>query len=180
MPKECSICTHVKREEINKVMDGGSSNRDVSRTYGISKSAVDRHRRNCLPAIRARSREIRAIERNLPVVSSGDPFVERLEDHATKMEMIRDAAMRNNDDKTAIAAGREVRGAYEVWGKAENKFQPMFGSRDQQPPPMFIMQSGAHIAVTVNHPITTSAMCKDDQPEIRNITPTETDKGTDG
>jgi hypothetical protein len=138
----------MNREEINKVMSAGTSVRDVARTYAVSKSAADRHRRMCLPGIKARAREVRVIERNMSLVPNDDPFIERVEDHATKMEMIRDSAMKNNDDKTAIAAGREVRGAYEVLGKATAKFQPIFGIREQQP--MFILPEGAHIAVTVN------------------------------
>jgi hypothetical protein len=114
MPKECTVCTHVKREEINKIMEARASNRDVSRNYGISKSAVHRHRRNCLPGIRARARELRVVEQNWAVATTdrSSPFVERIEDHVTKMELLRDSAIRNNDDKVAIAAAREVRGAY--------------------------------------------------------------------
>jgi len=167
MPKECTLCTAVKREEINKVLDGGASLRDVSRTYGFSKSSVDRHRRACLPGIKARAKEMRlSIQRNVSVTSPDEasPFIARVEDHATKMELIRDSAMKNNDDKTAIAAGREVRGAYEVLGKATGAFQSMFGEAGSQA--MFMLPPGTHVAVTVN----TSTSPREVEPE-RNVTP---------
>src|SRR5262249_28038751 len=79
MPNECSICTQPNRDEINKVMQGKASARAVSRDFGVSKSAADRHRRNCLPGIKARARELRAVKRDLPMLpQQDDPFIERI------------------------------------------------------------------------------------------------------
>jgi len=165
MPKECGLCAHVRREEINKALEAGSSTRDVARTYGVSKSAAARHLRNCLPGIKARARERRAIERNLAVVPAEDrsPFIARVEDHTFKMELVRDSAIRRNDDKTAIAAAREVRGAYEVLGKANGGFQPMFGPAEHRP--LFVLPSTAHIHID-------SGPCRlCEAQELRNVTP---------
>ena len=133
-------------------MEAGTSNRDMARRFDLSKSAVDRHRRYCLPGIRERAREVRAIEKNLAVVPPEErsSFIERVEDHTLKMEMVRDSAIRRNDNKEAIAAAREVRGAYEVLGKATGEFQPMFGPAEHRP--LFVLPEGARISVTVNQP----------------------------
>src|SRR5262249_847222 len=59
-PKECSLCNHPEREEINAALLAKASVRHVSRRFGVSKSAVDRHKRGCLPKIQERGRELRA------------------------------------------------------------------------------------------------------------------------
>mgnify|MGYP000337757208 FL=1 len=51
--KRCSICQHPKSKEINRALLAGSSGRDIERQYGLSDSAVSRHRLNCIPAASA-------------------------------------------------------------------------------------------------------------------------------
>jgi hypothetical protein len=48
MAATCSICTHEARDDLNRALLGGASVRDVAGRSGVSKSAVDRHRRLCL------------------------------------------------------------------------------------------------------------------------------------
>ncbi len=43
---QCSICNHPKRVEIDKALIDGGSYRDVARRFGVSRSAVGRHKRN--------------------------------------------------------------------------------------------------------------------------------------
>jgi len=46
MPRECTICTHKDRLEIDKALLAGVSNRTLSAQYGVSISAVQRHRQH--------------------------------------------------------------------------------------------------------------------------------------
>jgi hypothetical protein len=116
------------------------------------------------------------MERNIPAsVANGDPYLERVEDHVCKLELIRDSAMKNNDDKTAIAASREVRGGYEILGKATHKFQPMFGPAEQGP--LFVLPSTAELRFTINQERDTEI---NRQREIRNVTPSALPEGESG
>jgi hypothetical protein len=44
MPRNCTVCRHTKRYEIEHDLQAGLSYRDVARQYSISKDAVSRHR----------------------------------------------------------------------------------------------------------------------------------------
>src|SRR5215475_14321419 len=100
MPKECGVCNHPQREEINAMLLA-TSVRDVSRRFGVSKSAVDRHQRGCLPQIQDRGRELRCAEKLVPMLPPDQrgPYVDRIERITDKMEMIMDEAIRRADDK---------------------------------------------------------------------------------
>ncbi len=50
MPRSCTVCEHPKREEIDRALVGGASNRSVASLYDVSEAAVRRHKGNHLPA----------------------------------------------------------------------------------------------------------------------------------
>jgi hypothetical protein len=50
MPRVCTICAHQARAAIDDRLEAGQSLREISGQYGLSKSAVDRHRGSHLPA----------------------------------------------------------------------------------------------------------------------------------
>jgi hypothetical protein len=50
MPRLCTICTHPARATIDDGLVTGQSVRAISAEYGVSKSAVDRHKDSHLPA----------------------------------------------------------------------------------------------------------------------------------
>jgi hypothetical protein len=52
MPRTCSICSHPERVTIDDGLVTGRSLRAISAAYGVSKSAVDRHKESHLPALR--------------------------------------------------------------------------------------------------------------------------------
>jgi hypothetical protein len=49
MPRVCTICTHPARATIDDGLVTGQSLRAISAAYGLSKSAVDRHKDSHLP-----------------------------------------------------------------------------------------------------------------------------------
>jgi hypothetical protein len=51
MPRLCTICTHPARVTIDDGLVMGQSLRAISTAYGLSKSAVDRHKDSHLPAL---------------------------------------------------------------------------------------------------------------------------------
>src|SRR5919198_6713962 len=50
MPRVCTICIHPARAAIDDGLEAGQTLREISGQYGLSKSAVDRHRGSHLPA----------------------------------------------------------------------------------------------------------------------------------
>jgi len=151
-----------------------ASVRDVSRRFGVSKSAVDRHKRGCLPQIQERGRELRTAGGLVPMLSPDQttPYIDRIERVADKMEMIMDGAIRRADDKLAIMAGREVTRNLELFGKASGELYRDTALGNNQP--MFILPPGARIAVTVNQPVV-QALAEDEP--TRNITPEKNPPG---
>jgi hypothetical protein len=49
MPRNCIVCRHAKRHEIEDDLRAGLSYRDVARRHNISKDAVSRHRASHVP-----------------------------------------------------------------------------------------------------------------------------------
>src|SRR5262245_16604653 len=167
MPKECSVCNHPEREEINATLLAKASVRDVSRRFGVSKSAADRHKRGCLPQIQERGRELRSAEGLVPMLrpDQSTPYIDRIERVTDKMEMIMDGAIRRADDKLAIMAGREVTRNLELFGKASGELSRDTALGNQVP--MFILPEGARISVTPTYNLHLDTI----QPVMRNVTP---------
>jgi hypothetical protein len=44
MPRNCSVCRHAQRHEIEADLQAGLPYRDVARRYNISKDVIGRHR----------------------------------------------------------------------------------------------------------------------------------------
>jgi hypothetical protein len=70
MPRMCSVCTHPARVTIDEGLVTGQSLRAISAEYGLSKSAVDRHKESHLPATRTQDRA--DLERELHAARQAD------------------------------------------------------------------------------------------------------------
>ncbi len=71
MGRPCTICRHAKREEIEKlILDSTAGYRNVARRYGISTTALFRHRREHLPGLLAKGFSLSGTGTSSPVVSA--------------------------------------------------------------------------------------------------------------
>jgi len=52
MPRACSACTHSQTAQIAKSIALGASNRELASRFGLTPSAVQRHRVGCLKQVR--------------------------------------------------------------------------------------------------------------------------------
>ena len=97
MPNTCSICADQRIREIDEDLLSGASVRDVEGRYGISKSAVDRHRRKCLgpKALRALARHEEQTEERIAATANG--ILDRLAFQAIRAQQAAIAA-RGDDD----------------------------------------------------------------------------------
>lgn len=59
MPQTCTICKHPERAKIERALVQGVSLRDIAGQFGASKSAVERHRKVCMPEEIAQAQEAR-------------------------------------------------------------------------------------------------------------------------
>lgn len=49
MPRVCTICTHPSRADIDRALVADDSLRDIARQFGVSRSALERHKAAHLP-----------------------------------------------------------------------------------------------------------------------------------
>jgi hypothetical protein len=93
MPRACSICVHLARAAIDGELIAGQSLREISRDYGLSKSAIDRHKGGHVP---------------IPLAQDGPDLA--AEFHATRQsDQERVKQLRRN--------ARSVMRAFEGWGQ---------------------------------------------------------------
>jgi len=58
MPRRCTECDHLDSHSIDETLATGAQYRSVARSYGLSESAVYRHKAEHLPARLLKAREI--------------------------------------------------------------------------------------------------------------------------
>jgi hypothetical protein len=110
MTRTCTICAHPQREAIDRVLITGGSYRDIAGHYELSKSAVQRHVLDHLPAELAKAHEAEEVTEADKLLNE----VERL--HQLALAMLSKAAA-SSDWRTALSGIREARGCLELLAK---------------------------------------------------------------
>lgn len=133
----CRTCRHPKRARIDAALLGGESIRAVMGRYGLSMGSVARHRRDHLAASRAEV--LVGVEREAGVREPADlvPEACRLLDSARS---VLQAATDDDDQRMALAANREARGALELVAK-------LLGELDERPTTNVLVTSPEWIEV---------------------------------
>ena len=110
MPRSCTICEHPDREAIDRALVGDASNLSVSSLFGVSESAVRRHKANHLPAklVMAQAAE---------EVAQADDLLQQVRDLQDRALAILGKAEAAGDLRTALGAIREARGNLELLAK---------------------------------------------------------------
>ncbi len=119
MPRSCTLCEHPKREEIDRAVVGKTSNLSVSSVFGVSESAVRRHKANHLPARLAKAHEAEEVSR-------ADDLLRQVRILQSKTLSILLRAEGAGDLRTALSAVREARGNVELLAK-------LSGELDERP-----------------------------------------------
>jgi hypothetical protein len=119
MPRSCTVCEHPDREAIDRALVGDSSNLTVSSLFGVSESAVRRHKANHLPAklVMAQAAE---------EVAQADTLLDQVRDLQRRALEILDKAEEAGELRTALGAIREARGNLELLAK-------LLGELDERP-----------------------------------------------
>jgi transposase-like protein len=112
MPRICTICAGAQREEINTALVSHESIRAISRRFGVSASALQRHRASHLPATLVKAAAV------ADVMEAGN-LLERLKalnrETAAVLREARDGDSKNND--LALKAIARVEKQIELEGR---------------------------------------------------------------
>ena len=115
MPRICTVCKHLQREEIERQLLGGNSFRIIAKCFGTSAAALQRHGADHLPKELLRAHDEQGVlrgDRLLDGVRTGE---DRAESLYVAAETILKRALAVKDLKTAI---QSIRAAVDVMGEA--------------------------------------------------------------
>src|SRR5829696_3209096 len=119
MPRRCTVCDHSQRHGIDEVLVTGAPYRSLAKRFGLSESAVYRHKTEHLPAHLLKAREAEEAARADDLLQQ----VRSLQAHALD---ILERAEKAGDLRTALAAISQARGNLELLGK-------LAGELDERP-----------------------------------------------
>jgi transposase-like protein len=119
MPRRCTVCDHLEQQSIDEALVSGAPYRSVAKRFGLSESAVYRHKSEHLPARLLKARKVEE-------AASADDLLDQvryLQSHALD---ILERAEKAGDLRTALAAISQARGNLELLGK-------LAGELDERP-----------------------------------------------
>ena len=119
MPRRCTVCDHPETHSIDKTLVTGASYRSVAKRFGLSESAVYRHKTEHLPAHLLKAREVEELTR-------ADDLLEQVRNLQTRALDILERAEETGELRTALAAISQARGNLELLGK-------LAGQLDERP-----------------------------------------------
>jgi anthranilate phosphoribosyltransferase len=106
MAGKCRVCDHGERAAIDKaIVTRSASLRTIADRYGVSKTALIRHRDSHIPKLVQAAESARAMQ----AVSSGAALVDELDRLLKKALAILEAAEKAGELKVALQAIREAR-----------------------------------------------------------------------
>jgi hypothetical protein len=120
VPRNCTVCTHPDRAEIDQALVAGESSYSLAARYSsLSRAAIQRHGDNHLPAklVMAQAAE---------EVAQADTLLEQVRNLQRRALDILDKAEEAGELRTALGAIREARGNLELLAK-------LLGELDERP-----------------------------------------------
>src|SRR5918997_4266727 len=107
MPRVCTVCCHPERVTIDQALVRGAVLRGIAGQYGLSKSAVERHAAEHLPALLAQGQAATEVARADALLAE----LQTLRQTAYRLLVTAEAA---GDLRTALLGVREARGCLEL------------------------------------------------------------------
>jgi len=111
--KPCSVCSHPKRDSIEKCLVNGDSLRTIEKIYDISKSALQRHKAEHLSLYSP------AVAGDPAAIAKSDDLLAQLGDLIRRTLAALDRAELEGDDRMFLLAVREARSNTELMMKAQ-------------------------------------------------------------
>ena len=119
MPRRCTVCDHPERQLIDEALVTGAPYRSVAKRFGLSESAVNRHKTDHLLAHLLKARQVEE-------VAQADDLLEQVRHLQAHALDILERAEKTGDLRTALAAISQARGNLELLGK-------LAGELDERP-----------------------------------------------
>jgi transposase-like protein len=119
MPRRCTVCDHPKRHSIDEALVSSAPYRSVAKRFGLSESAVYRHKTEHLPAHLLKATEVEE-------AAQADDLLDQVRDLQAHALDILERAEKAGDLRTALAAISQARGNLELLGK-------LAGELDERP-----------------------------------------------
>jgi hypothetical protein len=119
LPRRCTVCDRPERHSIDEALVSGAPYRGVAKQFGLSESAVYRHKAEHLPAHLLKAREVVEAAR-------ADDLLEQVRNLQAHALAILQRAEEAGDLRTALAAISQARGNLELLGK-------LAGELDERP-----------------------------------------------
>src|SRR5215212_747555 len=119
MPRRCTVCDPPERHGIDEALVSGVPYRSVAKRFGLSESAVYRHKSEHLPAHLLKAKEVEE-------AAQADDLLDQVRNLQTHALDILESAEKVGDLRTALAAISQARGNLELLGK-------LAGELDERP-----------------------------------------------
>jgi transposase-like protein len=119
MPRRCTVCDHPKRHSIDEALVSGTPYRSIAKQFGLSESAVYRHKAEHLLVHLLKARDVEEAARANDLLDQ----VRHLQGRALDILARAEEA---GDLRTALAAISQARGNLELLGK-------LAGELDERP-----------------------------------------------
>lgn len=153
MPKVCSVCTHPEAEAINiSLLSGRASLRDIAGKYGLSLSAVHRHKQH-LPAQLVACDEGR---------EAGNPsnVMLRIMELEKRANGIYAQATEAQDRRTALNALKELREIVTLYGRLAGELQTQTIHQHLHVSPEWVSMRQTVLSVLKPYPEARAALIK--------------------
>lgn len=122
MAQPCKICTHEQRIDIEREIADEKPMRDIAGRYGTSKSAVSRHKNECM----GNAVEVAREEKQKTIAESLFAGMETLEED---IEKIKQAALKKEDYRVALLAIDKFQNFMRMRGDWMMKFEELRNDR---------------------------------------------------
>lgn len=106
----CTVCRHQAREDVDRALVGGESQRVIATRYGLTQAAVGRHSQNHLPATLVEASVERGVEHGQALLSQVEWLLGETKDSMTRSKT-------DGKEKDFLAGARETRHTMELVGR---------------------------------------------------------------
>jgi len=115
MPRVCTVCNHLERELIDKLLVEGKSFRNIAERFSLSSTSTYRHKAHINRTL-LKANEVREI-------AQADNLLEQVRDLQTRALNVLLKTEEAEDWRAATGAIREARGCLELLGKLAGELQ---------------------------------------------------------
>ena len=111
MSKPCSVCKHMESAAINAQLIEGATLGTLAEAYGLSVTALHRHKALHIPELLEKARTERAAEE----AAGAESLLDRVMALDAKASSIYKLAVKSKHLATALAAVKELREITQLW-----------------------------------------------------------------